>query len=105
VCRDEFDDNSDDLDRHWDFQNGRSDHILCSRWRENAICCHRAAPVWLSLAIMKWAGPVTDAIDGTSMDVDYVRVYRAAEVSLPKTFKPTKTRAALTPPAHHRGSR
>ncbi len=38
--------------------------------------CHRPAPVWLSLAVIEWAGPVTDAIDGTSMDVDYVRVYR-----------------------------
>jgi hypothetical protein len=31
--------------------------------------------VWLSLAIIKWAGEVTDAIDGTVMEVDYVRVY------------------------------
>lgn len=44
--------------------------------REPNTICRKPAPVWLSLAIMKWAGPVTDAIDGTSMDVDYVRVYR-----------------------------
>ncbi len=25
-------------------------------------------------AVMKWAGPVTDAIDDTSMDVEYVRI-------------------------------
>ncbi len=43
--------------------------------REKNTICHGAAPVWLSLAIIKWAGPVTDAIDGVSMDVDYVRVY------------------------------
>ncbi|MGL4593373.1 MAG: glycoside hydrolase family 16 protein [Thermoguttaceae bacterium] len=30
----------------------------------------------LSLAVFKWAGPVTDEIDGKSMDIDWVRVYR-----------------------------
>ena len=44
--------------------------------REENTICHREAPVWLSLAIFKWAGPVTDAIDGTSMEVDYIRVYQ-----------------------------
>ena len=44
--------------------------------REKNTICHKPTPVWLSLAIIKWAGPVTDAIDGTSMDVDYVRVYQ-----------------------------
>lgn len=43
--------------------------------REKNTICHREAPVLLSLAIISWAGPVTDAIDGTSMKVDYVRVY------------------------------
>ncbi|MCC7494637.1 MAG: family 16 glycosylhydrolase [Fimbriimonadaceae bacterium] len=38
--------------------------------------CHGPAAVWLSLAIIRWAGPVTDAIDGTSMDVDYVKVWQ-----------------------------
>ena len=42
---------------------------------ENSIC-HSEAPVWLSLAIIRWAGAVTDAIDGTSMDVDWVRVWQ-----------------------------
>lgn len=38
---------------------------------------HRGkAPVLLSLAVIKWAGAVTDAIDGASMDVDYVRVWQ-----------------------------
>lgn len=45
--------------------------------RETNAICHGAAPVLLSSAIMKWAGPVTDAIDGTAMEVDYVRVYQA----------------------------
>ena len=34
-----------------------------------------AAPVYLSEAIISWAGAVTDAIDGTQMEVDYVRIY------------------------------
>ena len=38
--------------------------------------CHRPAPVWLSLAVINWAGPVTDALDGKSMDVDWVRVWQ-----------------------------
>ncbi len=44
--------------------------------RETNSICHRPAPVLLSSAIIKWAGPVTDLIDGTSMEVDYVRVYQ-----------------------------
>ena len=47
--------------------------------REPNSLCHRPAPVWLSSAVMNWAGKVTDAVDGTSMDVDYVRVYRRAD--------------------------
>jgi beta-glucanase (GH16 family) len=37
--------------------------------------CHSPAPVYLSEAIISWAGEVTDAINGTSMDVDWVKVY------------------------------
>jgi beta-glucanase (GH16 family) len=43
--------------------------------RERNTFCHSPAPIWLSLAIIKWAGPVTNAIDGTFMEVDHVRVY------------------------------
>lgn len=43
--------------------------------RENNTICHKEAPVLLSLAIIHWSGPVTDAIDGTAMHVDYVRVF------------------------------
>jgi beta-glucanase (GH16 family) len=43
--------------------------------REKNAFCLSPASVWLSLAIIKWAGEVTDAIDGTVMEVDYVRVY------------------------------
>lgn len=40
--------------------------------------CHAKTNILLSLAILTWdiAGPVTDAIDGTSMKIDYVRYYK-----------------------------
>lgn len=38
--------------------------------------CHSPAPIYLSEAIIAWAGAVTDAIDGTSMVVDWVKVYQ-----------------------------
>lgn len=38
--------------------------------------CHSPAPVYLSEAIISWAGAVTDAIDGTSMVIDWVRIYQ-----------------------------
>ena len=37
--------------------------------------CHSECALLLSEAIIKWAGPVGDAIDGTFMEVDYVRAY------------------------------
>jgi beta-glucanase (GH16 family) len=37
---------------------------------------HLEVPVMFSTAVITWAGPVTDALDGKSMDVDWVRVYR-----------------------------
>ena len=40
--------------------------------------CHSECALLLSEAILKWAGPVTDAIDGTFMEVDYVRAYGAS---------------------------
>jgi len=47
--------------------------------REPNTNCYLPAPVFLSLAIINWAGPVTDAVDGTSMDVDFVRVYERTD--------------------------
>lgn len=44
--------------------------------REKNSFCHQPAPVWLSLAIIDWAGKVTSAIDGTFMEVDFVRIYQ-----------------------------
>ncbi|MFI3247752.1 MAG: family 16 glycosylhydrolase [Rikenellaceae bacterium] len=41
--------------------------------------CYSQAPVFLSLALVKWDGPITDAVDGTFMEVDYVRVYKERE--------------------------
>lgn len=38
--------------------------------------CYSPAPVYLSAAVINGAGPVTDAIDGTRMEVDYVRIYK-----------------------------
>lgn len=37
--------------------------------------CHSPSPIIISCAIIDWAGPITDAIDGTKMEVDYVKVY------------------------------
>lgn len=44
--------------------------------REKNEFCHSPAPVWLSLAIIGWGGEITDAIDGTFMEVDHVRIFR-----------------------------
>lgn len=44
--------------------------------REPNSFAHAEASVYLSAAIMDWAGSVTDAIDGSSMDVDHVRVWQ-----------------------------
>jgi len=38
--------------------------------------CFSETPIWLSLAVIPWSGPVTDAIDGTTMTVDWVRYYQ-----------------------------
>lgn len=37
VWQDEFDYPNEKLDENWESQNGPSHHILCSRWRENAV--------------------------------------------------------------------
>ena len=42
--------------------------------REKNLFCLSPSPVWLSLAILSWQD-VTDKIDGTYMEIDYVRVY------------------------------
>lgn len=44
--------------------------------RERNDFSHSLTPIWLSLAIIAWDGPVTDDIDGTSMKVDYVRYFK-----------------------------
>lgn len=38
--------------------------------------CKSPVPILLSLAIINWAGEVTDKIDGTFMEIDYVKVYK-----------------------------
>ncbi|MDH7569632.1 MAG: glycoside hydrolase family 16 protein, partial [Armatimonadota bacterium] len=42
----------------------------------------------LSTAVLAWAGRVTDALDGTSMDVDWVRVYRRTATQAPAVPQP-----------------
>jgi beta-glucanase (GH16 family) len=140
VWSDDFNYPDSQLDEDWNAQNGPSTHILCSRWRENAVVengilhlknkkenrggqewtsasiwskqrfqygyfyglewtkdslifsfdgnvirrmknefCHSPAPVYLSEAIISWAGEVTDAIDVTSMEVDWVKVYQVKQ--------------------------
>lgn len=69
----------------------RKYHIFGLEWNEDCLkfyvdgvltrkeantCCFDEAPVILGTAVMTWAGTVTDKINGTSMDVDYVRVYQ-----------------------------
>ncbi|MDO5566661.1 MAG: family 16 glycosylhydrolase, partial [Planctomycetia bacterium] len=44
--------------------------------REKNDWCHSEAPIYLSEAIFKYAGEITDAIDKTRMQIDYVRVYQ-----------------------------
>ena len=44
--------------------------------REKNDFCFTPAPILLSLAIIGWAGEITDKIDGTYMEIDYVRVYQ-----------------------------
>jgi len=44
--------------------------------REKNDFCWSPAPIFLSLAILAWAGEITDKIDSTYMEIDYVRVYK-----------------------------
>ena len=46
--------------RNSDFQNSKVAVLLCT-------------------AVLKWAGEITDALDGASMEIDYVRVYQLDE--------------------------
>jgi hypothetical protein len=69
---------------------GRDFHYFGLKWSADSLAfycdgkqmrsvkndfCFSPAPVYLSEAIISWAGTVTDAIDGTQMEVDYVRIY------------------------------
>lgn len=38
--------------------------------------CFMPANILLSETILTWGGEITDAIDGTFMEVDFVRVYK-----------------------------
>ena len=77
--------------RNGEFNFAKDFHTYALEWNENELVffldgeeirreknefCHSPAPVWLSLAILPWAGEITDAIDQTKMEVDWVRVYQ-----------------------------
>ena len=44
--------------------------------RKTHVNSHLPVTPWLSTAVLNWAGTIGDEADGTSMDVDWVRVYR-----------------------------
>lgn len=73
---------------------GRDYHYLGLEWTKDSLTfyhdgvakrkvkndfCHSGAPMYLSEAIITWAGTVTDAIDGTQMEIDHVRAYMPAD--------------------------
>ena len=66
-------------------------HIYAAEWNEQEVVyyfdgevihrvpntkAHLNAPVIYSTAVLPWAGPINDTLDGKSMDVNSVRVYR-----------------------------
>ena len=66
-------------------------HVYAVDWNEKEIIyywdgrevgrnpntnAHLNSAVIFSTAVFPWAGPITDRLDGTSMDVDWVRVWR-----------------------------
>ncbi len=78
---------------------GTEYHYYGLKWTADSLCYYfdgkkvrgivnefswSAAPVYLSEAIITWAGAVTDAINGTQMEIDYVRAYNP----LPATERP-----------------
>ncbi|UII75359.1 glycoside hydrolase family 16 protein [Flagellimonas sp. HMM57] len=75
----------EDIDFSKDF------HVFGLTWDENGMVyyldgkeirrlkndfCFGKTPIFLSLALVEWYGTLTDAVDGTSMKVDYVRYYK-----------------------------
>jgi hypothetical protein len=72
-------------------------HIYAAEWNEREVMfyfdgqeifrapntkAHLEVPVIFATAVLPfWAGPVTDALDGKSMDVDWVRVYQRKDSS------------------------
>ena len=41
--------------------------------------CRAASPLRLSSAVIRFAGRITEALDGTAQVVDWVRVYERAD--------------------------
>lgn len=49
--------------------------------RETNDICHNRANVYLSLAILKYLGEIPHDVDGSFMEVDYVRIYNEREIN------------------------
>ena len=69
---------------------GRDFHVYGLEWSEKEIVfyfngrelrreknefAYSPSPVLLSLALIRWAGPVTEAVHNKAMEIDYVRIY------------------------------
>ncbi len=79
------------LDAQADYDFSEEFHTYGLEWNEDELVfyfdgkelrrvknefCHSEAPIWLSLALIKWHGTLKDDLDGKSMKVDYVKYYQ-----------------------------
>jgi beta-glucanase (GH16 family) len=79
--------------KHWcaGLDLSKDFHVYAAEWNEKDVIfyldgrelhrvpntkAHLECPVIFSTAVITWAGPISDALDGKSMDVDWVRVYQ-----------------------------
>jgi hypothetical protein len=74
-----------------DYDLGADFHLYAAEWNEKEVIfyfdgqeIHRVpntkanldVPVIFATAVLPWAGPIGDSLDGASMDVDWVRIYQ-----------------------------
>lgn len=74
-----------------DYDLGADFHLYAAEWNEKEVIfyfdgqeIHRVpntkarldVPVIFATAVLPWAGPINDSLNGASMDVDWVRVYQ-----------------------------
>lgn len=79
------------LDAQAEYNFSEEFHTYGLEWNENELIfyfdgkelrraknefCYSEAPIWLSLALIKWHGTLKDDLDGKSMKVDYVKYYQ-----------------------------